>query len=234
MVNVLSQEKSRDFVKIYVMGKEYTVPSGLTIMKAMEYAGYRFVRGAGCRGGFCGACATVFRIQGEYRLQMALACQETVQEGMYLSQIPFTPATKAQYHLDALDLSENVLLEHYPELARCLCCNTCTKACPQELEVMNYVQAALRSDFADVAARSFDCIACGLCAMRCPAEIVPYHIALLARRIYGKVILPKSTEAEEMIQAIETGRFDLALTELIHKSLNDLKTLYEERGRDAE
>jgi heterodisulfide reductase subunit C len=234
MVNEVSQEKPRDLVKIYVMGKEYIVPSGLTIMKAMEYVGYRFIRGAGCRGGFCGACATVFRIQGEYRLQMALACQETVRDGMYLSQIPFTPATKARYSLDTLDLSENILLEHYPELARCLCCNTCTKACPQELEVMNYVQAALKGDFADVAARSFDCIACGLCAMRCPAEIVPYHIALLARRIYGKAILPESTEVEEMIQAIETGRFDHALTELTHKSLKDLKTLYEERGSDTE
>jgi heterodisulfide reductase subunit C len=233
-VNKLSQKKSLESVKIFIMGKEYTVPSGLTIMKAMEYVGYRFIRGAGCRGGFCGACATVYRIQDEYRLQMALACQETVREGMYLSQIPFTPATKALYQLDSLDPSENILLEHYPELARCLCCNTCTKACPQELEVMNYVQAALKGDFAEVAERSFDCISCGLCAMRCPAEIVPYHIALLARRIYGKAILPESTEAEEMIQAIERGRYDQTLTEYAQLSLKDLKTLYEERGRAAE
>ena len=229
-MNNLSQEKSLNTVKIFVMGKEYTVPSGLTIMKAMEYAGYRFIRGAGCRGGFCGACATVFRLQGEYRLQMALACQETVQNGMYLSQIPFTPATKATYTLETLDPSDNILLEHYPELARCLCCNTCTKACPQELEVMNYVQAALKGDFAEVAALSFDCISCGLCAMRCPAEIVPYHIALLARRIYGKTILPRSTEVELMIQAIDKGAFDQTLTALSQKSLKDLQTLYEERG----
>ena len=230
----MSQEQSMKTVKIFVMGKEYTVPAELTIMKAMEYVGYRFIRGAGCRGGFCGACATVFRLQGEYRLQMALACQETVQEGMYLSQIPFTPATKATYTLDALDPSENVLLEHYPELARCLCCNTCTKACPQDLEVMNYVQAALKGDFAEVAERSFDCISCGLCAMRCPAEIVPYHIALLARRIYGKAILRRSTEAKRMIQAIDNGTFDHDLTELAQKSLKELQTLYEARGGAGE
>jgi heterodisulfide reductase subunit C len=233
-VKQLSQEQSMETVKIYVMGKEYIVPSGLTIMKAMEYAGYRFIRGAGCRGGFCGACATVFRLQDEFRLQMALACQETVREGMYLSQIPFTPATKATYNLETLAPSENVLLEHYPELARCLCCNTCTKACPQDLEVMNYVQAALKGDFAEVAERSFDCISCGLCAMRCPAEIVPYHIALLARRIYGKAILPRSTEAKQMIQAIEDGTFNHTLTELAQKSLKDLQTLYEARGGDGE
>jgi Fe-S oxidoreductase len=230
----MSKDKSLETVKIFVMGKEYSVPSGLTIMKAMEYVGYRFIRGAGCRGGFCGACATVFRLQNEYRLQMALACQETVQEGMYLSQIPFTPATKAKYTLDALNPSENILLEHYPELARCLCCNTCTKACPQDLEVMNYVQAALKGDFAEVAELSFDCISCGLCAMRCPAEIVPYHIALLARRIYGKAILPRSTEAKQMIQAIDNRTFDQALADLAQKSLKDLQTLYEARGGEEE
>ncbi|RLI36866.1 4Fe-4S ferredoxin, partial [Candidatus Bathyarchaeota archaeon] len=127
-------------VKIYVMGKEYDVPSNLTIMKAMEYIGYRFVRGAGCRGGFCGACATVYRMKDEYKLKMALACQETVQNEMYLAQIPFTPANKAMYDVNRLDSSGNAVLEHYPEIARCLCCNTCTKACPQELEVMNIVQ----------------------------------------------------------------------------------------------
>ena len=31
----------RTMVPIYVMGKKYLVPYGLTIMKAMEYAGYQ-------------------------------------------------------------------------------------------------------------------------------------------------------------------------------------------------
>ena len=42
---------SKDMATIYVMGKPYEVPKDLTIMKAMEYAGYQYVRGAGCRGG---------------------------------------------------------------------------------------------------------------------------------------------------------------------------------------
>ncbi len=50
-----------DLITIYVMGEAYQVPKDLTIMKAMEYAGFRFIRGCGCRGGFCGACGTVFR-----------------------------------------------------------------------------------------------------------------------------------------------------------------------------
>jgi len=63
-----SEKKKKDTkneiqeVEVFIMGKSYKVPAGLTIMKALEYAGYRFVRGCGCRAGFCGACATVYRI----------------------------------------------------------------------------------------------------------------------------------------------------------------------------
>ena len=38
-------------IPIYVMGKKYEVPETLTIMKAMEFAGFKFLRGCGCRGG---------------------------------------------------------------------------------------------------------------------------------------------------------------------------------------
>ena len=37
----------------------------LTIMRAMEYAGYQLVRGCGCRNGFCGACATIVPGEGQ-------------------------------------------------------------------------------------------------------------------------------------------------------------------------
>ena len=43
-------------IPIYIMGKRYDVPESLTVMKAIEYAGFKLVRGCGCRGGFCGAC----------------------------------------------------------------------------------------------------------------------------------------------------------------------------------
>ena len=52
-----------NMVNIYLYGKKYEVPSSLTIMNAMEYAGYQLVRGVGCRCGFCGACATIYRIK---------------------------------------------------------------------------------------------------------------------------------------------------------------------------
>ena len=82
-------------VKIHILGRVVEVPSGLTIMKAMEYAGFRLVHGVGCRGGFCGACSTLYRRSGDYKLRPALACQTTVEGGMFLSGLPFVPARGA-------------------------------------------------------------------------------------------------------------------------------------------
>ena len=45
-----------NMVNVFLFGKQYTVPGDLTIMRAMEYAGYQLIRGCGCRNGFCGAC----------------------------------------------------------------------------------------------------------------------------------------------------------------------------------
>ena len=63
-----------NMVNVYLFGKKYTVPDNLTIMEAMEYSGYKLVRGVGCRNGFCGACATVYRVKGDRELHAALAC----------------------------------------------------------------------------------------------------------------------------------------------------------------
>ncbi|UCF09948.1 MAG: 4Fe-4S dicluster domain-containing protein [Candidatus Bipolaricaulota bacterium] len=215
--------------QIFIMGKAYDVPPGVTIMDAMEYAGYRFVRGAGCRSGFCGACGTVYRKEGDYRFEFALACQEMVQDGMHLTQLPFTPAPRAAYELPSLDSSENVLLQYYPEIARCVSCNTCTKACPQDLEVMEYVQAALRGDLAEVAALSFDCIQCGLCAMRCPADIKHYHMAQLARRLLSVSASPVPEHLTERLKAMASGACGEELDELVGLDVDALKERYSAR-----
>ena len=215
--------------QIYVMGKAYDVPTGITIMDAMEYAGYRFTRGAGCRSGFCGACGTVYRKEGEYRLEFALACQEMVEEGMHLTQLPFTPAPRTSYALDELDPTENVLLQFYPEIARCVSCNTCTKACPQDIEVMDYIQAALRGDLGRVAELSFDCIQCGLCAMRCPADIKHYHVAQMARRLHGVSASPVPEHLTARLAELREGAYDAELDELVATDVDALKARYAER-----
>ncbi len=225
----MEQEK---LVDIYIMDTRYRVPAALTIMRAFEYAGYRMVRGAGCRGGFCGACATVYRMSGDNKLNVALACQTVVQDGMRLAQIPSFPANKTRYDFARLDGDGARLLELYPELGLCKGCNSCTKACPQEIQVMEYVGASLRGEVARAADLSFDCIACGLCTARCMGELVPYNIGLLARRLYGAYIAPRSPHVAARVAEIKAGRCDAAVQELKALPLDELKKRY--NARDIE
>jgi formate hydrogenlyase subunit 6/NADH:ubiquinone oxidoreductase subunit I len=218
-----------EMTNISIMGKDYEVPRDLTIMKALEYSGYRFVRGCGCRGGVCGACSTVYRLPGRYKIEVGLACQTVIEPGMALTQIPFYPANKAVYDIDALEPAVETILKLYPEVVRCLSCNTCTRACPQELEVMHYVQAAVRGDIEKVARLSFECIMCGLCASRCPAEIVQYNVAILCRRLYAKHKVPKAKDLADRVREVESGKFDKDLADIKVKGEDDLRKMYEER-----
>ncbi|MDH7486340.1 MAG: 4Fe-4S dicluster domain-containing protein [Anaerolineae bacterium] len=225
---------TEELVPVFIMGKRYDVPSSLTIMKAMEYAGYQLVRGVGCRGGFCGACATVYRLQGDDTLYFGLACQTVVQPNMYLTQIPFFPAQRAEYDISTLQPRPERLFSLYPELLRCLGCGTCTKACPQELDVKGYMAAAMRGDIARVADLSFDCIMCGLCAARCPVGEAQYNIAILCRRLYGRYLAPRSQHLEDRLAEIRAGQFNQALEELKSLSLDELKARYKARQIEPE
>ncbi len=218
-----------ELIPIYIMGKGYDVPSSLTIMKAMEYAGYTLIRGVGCRGGFCGACSTVYRIKDDPKLYFGLACQTVVRPEMYLGQIPFFPVKRADYDIKALEPTASTLFKIYPEILRCLGCGTCTKACPQELNVKGYMAAAMRGDIATVANMSFDCIMCGLCAARCPAEEPQYNIGILSRRLYGRYLAPRSEHLKARVEEVNEGKFQAELAELKSLNLNELKARYKAR-----
>lgn len=216
-------------VTVYIMGKAYKVPAASTIMGAIEYAGYQIKRGAGCREGFCGACATVYRMPGDYKIYTGLACTTIVQDGMWLSQLPAIPAQKPIYDINKLKPEVSTFQKLFPEVFRCVSCNTCTKACPQELEVMDYIQAAIQGDIARVMDLSFDCLCCGLCAIRCPAEIVQYNVGLLARRLYGKYLAKKSQQLETRIKEIINHKYDKEYEKLMKMNRELLKKLYYER-----
>lgn len=227
------QRPEKSFISVYIMGKEHKVPFGLTIMKAMEYAGHRFVRGAGCRAGFCGACSTVYRMKGDYKLQTALACQTTAQDGMFLTQIPFVPANKSRYDIENLDPEANPILHLYPEIARCVSCNMCTRSCPQDLQVMDYIQASLRGDIKKAAQLSFDCIQCGLCTVRCMAEISQYHVGQLARRLYGKYYQPVPENLKKRLEELDRGDFDEDMDKLVNLEKDQLQELYYNRSSES-
>ena len=231
-VKTKPQEPAKEMVMVYIMGKAHRVPADATIMGAIEYAGYQIKRGAGCREGFCGACATVYRLPGDYKIYTGLACTTLVQEGMWLSQLPVIPAQKPVYDIKKLEPNVAAFQVLYPEIFRCVACNTCTKACPQSLEVMDYIQAAIRGDIEKVMDLSFDCLSCGLCAIRCPAEIVHYNVGILARRLYGRYLAPKSPELEARLKEIQQKKYDKEYKELMSAKRDALKKRY--YARDTE
>ncbi|MHC4778936.1 MAG: 4Fe-4S dicluster domain-containing protein [Planctomycetota bacterium] len=223
---------AEDLVPIYIMGKRYEVPDQLTIMKAMEYAGYQFIRGCGCRGGICGACGTVYRLPGDYRIRVGLACQTVVQPDMYLTQIPFFPANRASYDMGEISGAAEDVFEAYPELFRCLACNACTKVCPMDVQVMDYIAAIKRGDLEGAMELSFDCIQCGLCTTRCMGELPQYHIAQMVRRIVGSKLSPRAEHCDEMASRIAKGEFDGCLSELQGLDEDELKDLYKARENE--
>jgi ferredoxin len=216
-------------IEIFILGQRYEVPEGLTILKAFEWSGFHLTRGVGCRGGFCGACGTVYRLPNDHKLYYALACQTVIRAGMILGQIPFFPAQHPAYHIEALKPAGETLFEIYPEILLCFGCNTCTKACPQEIDVLNYISAAIRGDIAAVAEISFDCINCGLCVARCPSENVPPNVALLARRLYGKYLAPPAEHLRLRTWAIEAGAFRAAIAAFKTMAAEELKQRYAAR-----
>ncbi len=213
-------------VPIYIMGKQYKVPETMTIQKAIEYAGYQFVRSCGCRGGICGACPTIYRIAGDYKLNFCLACQTVVKENMYLTQMPFFPANRAVYDIEKVDASAETVMQLYPEVMKCVACNTCTKSCPMDIEVMEYVNAAMRGDIAKAARLSFDCIQCGLCSSRCPAQIQHFHLAQLCRRLHAKYQVKKAAHLEPRVANIAAGKFETMLKDLVAMDEDALRELY--------
>ena len=216
-------------VNVYLFGKRYQVPESLTIMKAMEYAGYQLVRGCGCRNGFCGACATIYRIHGEQELKTCLACQTKVEEGMYVATLPFFPLVKQVYDINKIKPTQQIMMQLYPEIYSCIGCNACTKSCTQELNVMQYIAYAQRGEYEKAAEESFDCVMCGVCSSRCPAGISHPQVALLTRRLTGKYLAPQTEHLINRVAEIDRGDCKAALEAIMNTPLEEQKNLYNHR-----
>ncbi len=148
---------------------------------------------------------------------------------MTFGQIPFFPTRHSPYHIDELQAAGGTLLALYPEIIRCFGCNTCTKACPQGLDVLQIMSAALRDDLRAVAETSFDCIQCELCAARCPADLAPSEVALVARRLYGKYLAPPAAHLHQRIAEIDDGQFNDEIASLKAMPVEALRARYNAR-----
>ena len=89
----------------------------------------------GCRNGFCGACATIYRIAGDRELKACLACSTKVENNMYVATLPFFPLVKEVYDIEKVKPTQQIMMQLYPEIYSCVGCNACTKACTQGLNV---------------------------------------------------------------------------------------------------
>ena len=94
---------------------------------------------------------------------------------------------------------------------------------------MWYMSDALRGELAEVTSKSFDCVMCGLCAARCPQGLVPYNVAMLSRRLYGRYLDSRSEYLERRVAEIQVGKFDTELAKLKKMSEDELRKRYTER-----
>ena len=199
-----------EMVTVYLLGKKYSVPATLTIMDAMEYAGFKLVRGCGCRSGFCGACAVIYRLKGSTELKVVLSCQTKVEEGMCVGKIDSFPINKRTFNIEEIKASDNIVGQLYPEIFSCIGCNAC-------------------GEYEKAAHASFDCVGCNICASRCPAQISHSAVGLLCRRLTGKYITPKCEHLAKRVAEIENGDYVTLLEKLKNMPLDEIKDLYNKR-----
>src|SRR2546426_10394153 len=79
-------------VTVEIAGEKYEVPEGITVIKALWYSGQEVIRGAGCLGGFCGACATYYRTKDDPKVRTSLAGSPAVEDGTSLTRVAAFPA----------------------------------------------------------------------------------------------------------------------------------------------
>ena len=148
---------------------------------------------------------------------------------MYVASIPFFPTDKRTYDINEIRPTQQVMMELYPEIYSCIGCNACTKACTQSLNVMQYIAYAQRGDFEACAEESFDCVGCGCCSVRCPAEISHPLVGLLARRLTGKYIAPKTEHLYNRVDEINHGQYDELIEQIMQKPITEMQELYNTR-----
>ncbi len=210
-------------VTVEIEGKPFQVPVGITLMNAMWYAGKDVIRGAGCLGGFCGACATYYRTKDDPKVKTCLACSKAVEDGMSFSFMPAFPARKAIYDLSKLKDPKQDLFELYPEAPLCRNCDACTQACPQNINVREGVWKAVFGDFKAVSEMFMDCVMCGMCAPVCIADIAPSLVAVYASRAHGAHYMEKPEGLSTRIKKISDGDYQKEWDRILQLSDDELQ-----------
>lgn len=209
-------------IRIEVDGAAYPVPEGITVIQAMWWIGRPMIHGVGCLGGVCGACPITYRLPDQLASKTGLACQTAVREGMAISFIPSDTSKKALALLPAESPTQKTLFQYYPETRRCTACRACSAVCPQEIDVMGGVRAAINGDLATVAEKFTTCVMCGLCAAVCEVQIRPHRVGMYARRLTGAFYPKEPTGLLHRIEEVRSGKYDAEWRELLSGDLSAL------------
>ena len=195
----------------------------------MKSAGCSTEGACGWGSGFDVASGTIYRSKGKNELKRCLAWPRQVEEGRSVASDTFFATDKRTYDINEIKPEQRIMMDLYPEIYSCIGCNACTKACTQDLNVMQYIAYAQRGEFEKCAEESFDCIGCGCCSVRCPAEISHPMVGVLARRLTGKYIAPESKHLTERVEEIHHGEYDQLIEQIMEKPIEEMQELYNNR-----
>ena len=175
-------------VTIEVEGLPVTAGVSSSIVEAIWSAGHTLVTNVGCLGqGVCGSCRVMVSRRGSPEVEMALACETVIEEGMQVAFVAHL-STQRERHLelgrvrDSWELGDE-LASSFPEATDCRHCGGCDVACPRGLDVQRGVELAVEGRLGSAADEFDECIMCGLCSEACPESIDPNHLGLWARRV---------------------------------------------------
>ncbi len=206
-------------IRIEVDGDAHPVPEGITVIQAMWNIGRPMLHGVGCLGGVCGACPITYRLPDQLASKTGLACQTAVREGMAITFIPSDVSKKAIAPLPKESPTQKTLFQYYPETRRCTACRACTSVCPQEIDVMGGVRAAINAsslgDLSTVAEKFTACVMCGLCAAVCEVQIKPHRAGMYARRLTGAFYPKEATRLLDRIEEVRSGKYASAWNRLL-------------------
>lgn len=219
-------------ITVTLFGKRYDVPNGLTIMEAMEYVGLREKHDHGCHSGVCGSCAVFFQTEEYGKRKACLACQTKATDGMYITAIP--PIPNRPYCFTELSNDTDAIQQVYPETDDCVGCGRCTAVCPKGLQVKRYISYAKHGEFEKCADESFACVQCGACAVECPVHILHPQVALLARRLRGRIDTEKCNQLNEQVSKAEKGIFTKPINDLARLSIDEIKAVKSNREKNLE
>ncbi|WP_130470787.1 4Fe-4S dicluster domain-containing protein [Candidatus Magnetaquicoccus inordinatus] len=223
-------------VNIGFDGTAYQVTAGRTILVALEEVGLRFVRGVGCRGGVCGACTVLYRLQDSHQLRAGLMCQDEVHDGMEILALPYIPQKKAIHKLQLPEGNspEYQVLSLYPEVNNCVMCGECSRLCPVGIDVMGYVGMIKRGDLRAAAQHSFTCVQCQACVLRCPSSISQPNAALAARRFHGRYREAVADHLGKALEKLESGYYRSLFRKVRRLSAVEFQALYQRREREPD